>query len=132
MEKEDHQDFRRAVPLFHKAGIRVFGYIQTSNCVYHGSHRDKDWYARDPKGRKIHYYTGRYMTCWEHPEWRAHLHRMAGEVVAAGADGVFFDNPWHGFPSLWVGESGWVRRGAAAPAAGMLFAGRRGWKYRRS
>lgn len=105
VEQEDWEDFRRAVPAYHAEGVRVFGYIQTSNCVYAGSYRDKDWYALDRSGRPFYYYTGRYMVCWLHPEWRAHLRAMVQEVVEAGADGVFFDNPWHGSQPFYVGRT---------------------------
>jgi len=111
IEGEDWIDFKRAVEIYQTAGMRAFGYIQTSNCVYDGSYLEKDWYARDARGRLIFYYTGRYMTCWLHPLWRAHLREMVRGVIEAGADGVFFDNPWHGgqplnFLGTWIGGAG--------------------------
>lgn len=111
VEQEDWQAFREAVPIYHAAGLRVFGYIQTSNCVYDGSYLERDWYALDPHGRPFYYYTGRYMTCWLHPEWRQHLRDMVQEVIESDADGVFFDNPWHASqPFLlcgaWLGSAG--------------------------
>ena len=110
-EADQWASFRQAVDVFHEAGIRVFGYVQLSNCVYLGSHAQKDWYARDQWGRFVHYYTGRYMTCWLHPDWRAQLHQRVREIVAAGADGVFLDNPWMGLHALsllgtWVTGAG--------------------------
>jgi len=111
VEVEDWAAFRRAVDVYHTAGVRVFGYIQTSNCVYDGSYRDRDWYALDPRGRPFYYYTGRYMTCWSHPEWLDHLRDMVRGVLDAGADGVFFDNPWLGaqpfhLSGAWLGPVG--------------------------
>ncbi len=111
VEQEDHASFGEAVKAYQSAGISVFGYIQTSNCVFDGSYRLKDWYARDERGRLIYYYTGRYMTCWLHPEWQAHLRDMVRGVVASGAEGVFFDNPWHAnqplhFGGTWMGAAG--------------------------
>lgn len=111
IEKVGHEDFRRAVAVYHDAGLRTFGYIQTSNCVYDGSYRGKDWYALDSKSRPFYYYTGRYMTCWRHPEWLEHMREMVRGVVGAGSDGVFFDNPWHGaqpihFGGAWMGSAG--------------------------
>ena len=107
----DWADFARAVQVYHVADVRIFGYVQTSNCVFAGSHRDKDWYARDPRGRRIYYYTGRYMTCWQHPAWRERLRKMIRGILQAGADGVFFDNPWYGAQPLhlggtWIGPAG--------------------------
>ncbi|MBN1178412.1 MAG: hypothetical protein JXD18_04320 [Anaerolineae bacterium] len=103
VEQEDWEDFRSAVQIYQAAGARAFGYVQMSNCVFDGSFRQKDWYALDPQGERIYYYTGRYMTCWRHPEWLEHLREMVQGIVAAGADGVFFDNPWHGSQPLHVG-----------------------------
>ncbi|OQA21757.1 MAG: hypothetical protein BWY63_01139 [Chloroflexi bacterium ADurb.Bin360] len=111
IEAQDWESFRQATPVYQSAGARVFGYIQTSNCVYSGSYLKRDWYARDPRGRRYPYYTGRTMTCWQHPEWREHLRTMVEGVVGAGADGVFFDNPWYGMAPLhsagtWLGGAG--------------------------
>ena len=111
IEREDWLDFYNAVQVYQAAGLRVFGYIQASNCVYTGSYREKDWYALDPRRRKFYYYTGRYMTCWSHPGWLEHLRQMVLGVIESGADGVFFDNPWHAcqpihFAGAWVGFAG--------------------------
>lgn len=96
IEQEDWDSFRQAVQVYHAKNIKVFGYIQTSNCVYKGSYKHKDWYAIDPFGKKIPYYTGRYFTCLNHPDWLAEVRDRVRIVVEAGADGVFFDNPWVG------------------------------------
>lgn len=111
IEQQDWDDFIKAVPIYHQHGVKVFGYIQASNCVYSGTYTHKDWYALTPKGNYTHYYTGRYMTCWLHPEWLAHLRDMISGVIQAGADGVFFDNPWLGiqplhFGGAWTGPAG--------------------------
>jgi hypothetical protein len=103
VEEGDWRSFGQAVQAYHAAGARVFAYIQTSNCVHSGSFVDKDWYALDPRGRKVHYYTGRYMTCWESPEWLAHLRARILDALARGADGIFFDNPWHGAQPVFLG-----------------------------
>ena len=50
---EQRAGFRQAVQDIHAAGIRVFGYVQLSNCVYAGSHRERDWYALDPQGQHL-------------------------------------------------------------------------------
>ncbi len=109
--QEDWKSFAEAVNVYHDQGARVFGYVQTSNCVFDGSYRTKDWYALDPKGRKFYYYTGRYMTCWLHPGWVEHLKEMTRGVIQDGADGVFYDNPWCGAQPLhlngaWLGPAG--------------------------
>lgn len=111
IECHDWDDFIQAVPVYHQHGVKVFGYIQASNCVYTGTYTRKDWYALTPKGKYTHYYTGRYMTCWMHPDWLVHLRDMVSGVIRAGADGVFFDNPWLGiqplhFGGAWTGPAG--------------------------
>jgi hypothetical protein len=108
---EDWIEFQQALRVYQAAGMGVFGYIQASNCVYTGSYVDKDWYAKDPKGRTFPYYTGRLMTCWSSPEWLEHLREMVRGVVEAGSEGVFFDNLWHGLQPFhmagaWLGGAG--------------------------
>lgn len=111
IEKEDWKAFKDAVPVYHAANLRVFGYVQLSNYANTGSYKTKEWYAVDPKGRPFYYYTGRYMACWQNPEWRDHLKQMVWGVVSSGADGVFLDNPWYGtqpreFGGTWLGGAG--------------------------
>lgn len=96
VEQADWESFRQAVGYYHAHNIKVFGYIQTSNCVYKGSYKHKRWYALDPDGKKIPYYTGRYFACLNHPDWQAEVREKIRIVIDAKADGVFFDNPWVG------------------------------------
>ncbi len=110
VESEDWEDFRKAVKIYHAEGIKVFGYVQTSNCAFQGSFTEKDWYAQDPKGQPIYYYTGRYMTCWLHSEWLDYLRQMSKGVVESDADGVFYDNPWFGAVPLHF-EGAWSEPG---------------------
>lgn len=111
VEAEDWEDFRIAASAYHQAGTPVFAYIQTSNCVFQGSFTHKDWYALDPRGRKIYYYSGRYMVDWTHPEWIGHLKELIQGALNRGADGIFFDNMWYGegpnnLLGAWVGGAG--------------------------
>lgn len=111
IEAEDWEDFHKAADAFHAAGSPVFAYIQTSNCVFDGSFQEKEWYARNPKGRKIYYYSGRYMVDWTHPEWIQHLKDLIKGAIERGADGIFFDNMWYGeepngLMGAWVGGAG--------------------------
>ncbi|MEN4040977.1 MAG: hypothetical protein ROW39_01435, partial [Anaerolineaceae bacterium] len=110
-EVEDWEAFSSAARAYHAAGAQVFAYIQTSNCVYDGSFKLQDWYALDSRGRRINYYTGRYMICWQHPAWIAHLERMIAGAIQRGADGIFFDNPWYAAQPIalfgrWHGSAG--------------------------
>ena len=111
IEIEDWEDFRKAAEIYHAGGSPVFAYIQTSNCVFDGSFIEKDWYARNPKGQKIYYYSGRYMVDWTHPEWIQHLQDLIKGAVERGADGLFFDNLWYGeepnsLMGAWLGGAG--------------------------
>jgi hypothetical protein len=113
VEAEDWQDFARAASAYHAAGTEVFAYIQTSNCVYAGTFRDEDWYARDPRGSRITYFTysGRYMACLAHPAWKQHLQDLVRGAIERGADGIFFDNLFQGDQPLsllgtWLGAAG--------------------------
>jgi hypothetical protein len=79
--------------------------------VYSGSFVEKDWYALSSKGKKIYYYSGRYMTDWTHPEWIQHLKDLARGALERGADGIFFDNMWYGeepngLMGAWLGGAG--------------------------
>jgi len=121
-DRAQRESFAQAVEVFHRAGIRVFGYVQLSNCVYAGSHRERAWYARDTRGRKIFYYTGRYMTCWHHPTWREHLRQRVRGVVEAGADGVFLDNPWMGLHILTIADTWVTGAGCACPRCRAAYA----------
>jgi hypothetical protein len=111
IEKEDWEDFRKTTELYHQRREKVFAYIQTSNCVFDGSYKEKDWYARDPKGKKIFYYSGRFMACLTHPDWVQHLKDVIQGAIERGADGIFFDNMWHGAMPIpmfgtWLGAAG--------------------------
>jgi len=113
IEQEDWASFAQAARAYHEQGSPVFAYIQTSNCVYAGSFRDQDWYALDPRGRRITYFTygGRFMACFDHPAWRQHLQDLIRGAIERGADGIFFDNLFQGgqplsFLGAWLGYTG--------------------------
>ncbi|MBG0788593.1 MAG: hypothetical protein H0S79_26185 [Anaerolineaceae bacterium] len=111
VEEEDWEDFRKGAETYHHLGSPVFAYIQSSNCVYDGSFVEKDWYAKDTQGRKVYYYSGRYMVDWTHPEWIRHLKDLAQGALERGADGIFFDNLWYGeepngLMGAWMGSAG--------------------------
>ncbi|PKO06730.1 MAG: hypothetical protein CVU41_05175 [Chloroflexi bacterium HGW-Chloroflexi-3] len=111
IEKEDWQSFEGATCEYHKLGAKVFAYIQSSNCVYSGSFKEKDWYAITPKGKKVYYYTGRYMTCFQNITWINYLKERIQDAINRGADGIFFDNLWYGLQPnalfrTWLGAAG--------------------------
>lgn len=104
VEERDWESFYSALNHYHKLGIKVFGYIQSSNCVYTGSYVDKDWYAIDYYGQKIPYYSGRYFTSLTHAGWVAEVRERVRQLTDAGTDGIFFDNPWQGGIALDLAE----------------------------
>ncbi|MBN2503021.1 MAG: hypothetical protein JXB38_19735 [Anaerolineales bacterium] len=111
VEQEDWESFAGAAEVYHASGDKVFAYIQTSNCAYQGSYKEKDWYALNERGQRIFYYSGRYMTCLMNAAWRAHLREMVAGAIERGADGIFFDNMWHGAQPIsllntWLGGVG--------------------------
>lgn len=113
IEEEDWKSFTLAAKVYKKQKAIVFAYLQTSNCVYQGSFRAKNWYALNSRGEKIHYgvYPQRYMTCWQNAEWREHIESMVLGAITNGADGIFFDNPWYAaqpYPlgGSWLGSVG--------------------------
>ncbi|MEE4195273.1 MAG: hypothetical protein V2J07_08760 [Anaerolineae bacterium] len=111
IEWEDWEDFKKACAIYHELGVKVFAYIQTSNCVFQGSFQSKDWYALDANGRKVYYYTQRYMANLLHPEWQAHIRELITRAIDDGADGIFFDNLWDGAMPIslmgtWLGNAG--------------------------
>ncbi|NDJ84436.1 MAG: hypothetical protein GYB66_00985 [Chloroflexi bacterium] len=96
LEDSHRESFRAAVHHFHQVGVKVIGTIQTSNCIAQGSYAEKDWYAQDTYGHKIYCFTGRSYTSLFHPDWLAEIRERIRELIATGADGIFFDNPWIG------------------------------------
>jgi hypothetical protein len=121
VEEEDWRSFEAAAAVYHAAGAFVFAYIQTSNCVFAGSFKTKDWYAQDPRGRRVPYYTGRSMTCWEAPEWQAQLKERVLDALQRGADGIFFDNPWHGAQPMYLGGAWLGPAGCYCPRCRALY-----------
>lgn len=111
IEKQDWESFRLAADTFHDYGTKVFAYIQSSNCVFEGSNATRQWYARDPKGKKFYYYTNRFMTCLRNKEWQEFLQERIKGAIESKADGIFFDNLWNGtqpsgLAGTWLGSAG--------------------------
>jgi hypothetical protein len=111
IEQQYWREFERAVATYRATGISVFGYVQASNCVSTGSYTRADWYARDRRGRRVPYYHGRFMTCWNHTGWLDQVKGHALRALDAGAAGVFFDN-------VWMGATPWTLGRAVAGFAG--------------
>ena len=111
VELEDWLSFENATKAYHQKNVNVFAYIQTSNCVYDKSFISKDWYAQDPNGRKVYYYSGRYMICFQNRDWINYLRERISDAINRGADGIFFDNLWYGLQpnslfNTWLGGAG--------------------------
>ena len=111
IEQEDWNSFEQATTEYHRLDTKVFAYIQTSNCVFDGSFVGKDWYALTPKGKKVYYNSGRYMTCFQNEEWLNYLQTRIEDAIHREADGIFFDNLWYGLQpnslfNTWLGGAG--------------------------
>lgn len=111
IEKQDWNSFRSATETYHSFGTKVFAYIQSSNCVFDGSNTSRNWYAKDPKGRKFYYYTNRFMTCIQNSEWKKYIKERIKGAIEDYADGIFFDNLWNGtqpsgLAGSWLGSAG--------------------------
>lgn len=115
IESEDWEEFGRAARTAHDRGLRVFAYVQGSNAFATGSYRDRDWYALTPEGRRIPYYSGRFMTCLHSTEWLAEVRERIDRLIDAGADGIYFDN-------LWMGATPWILGTAYGGFAGCFCA----------
>lgn len=95
-EQEDWDSFEAATKEYHAQKAKVFAYIQSSNCVFSGSFAQKNWYALTSQGKKVYYYSGRYMTCFQNQDWINYLKERIADAINRGADGIFFDNLWYG------------------------------------
>lgn len=104
VEEQDWASFQSTLHHFHNAGIKVIGYIQTSNCVLQGSYEHKDWYAEDADGRKIPFYGKRFFTSLAHAGWLGEVRDRVRKLVDTGADGIYFDNPWQGGIGIDIAE----------------------------
>jgi hypothetical protein len=96
VEDSHWASFESALNHYHQVGIKVFGYIQASNCAFEGSYVEKDWYAEDAWGHKIPIYSNRYFTSLAHAGWLSEVRERVRKLTETGVDGIFFDNPWQG------------------------------------
>jgi hypothetical protein len=87
----------------HERGLRVTAYVSLTNAFPDAWRRRGEpidqWLQRDAQGRGIPYgavsYVSeptRYLVCLRQPAWRAYLHRQVYSAVAAGVDGILYDN----------------------------------------
>lgn len=88
----------------HSQGVRVTAYMSMANVFpeawrRRGRPEIDEWLQRDAQGRPIPYgaaeYVGepsRYLACLKHPGWREYLHCQVRSSIAAGVDGIIYDN----------------------------------------
>lgn len=95
VEAEDRRFIIDRLDNFKRLGIRVHAYIQGPNLV-HADFPDKDWWARDERGRYITYYRGRRMTSIHHQEFVDYIVNKIEDTYTLGFDGIFMDNIQHG------------------------------------
>lgn len=88
----------------HSQGVGVTAYMSMAN-VFPDAWRRRgrpeidEWLQRDAQGRPIPYgaaeYVGepsRYLACLNHPGWRDYLLGQVRSSIAAGVDGIIYDN----------------------------------------
>jgi hypothetical protein len=88
----------------HRLGVRVTAYLSMAN-VFPDAWRRRgrpaidEWLQRDAQGRPIPYgaadYAGapsRFLACLRHPGWREYLLAQVRSSLAAGVDGIIYDN----------------------------------------
>ncbi|MBI4559566.1 MAG: hypothetical protein HY706_18420 [Candidatus Hydrogenedentes bacterium] len=101
-----HQErLKTFITACHRRGIHVTAYMSISNMFPHSMLVDesasKDWRAQAKDGSPVPYgaadYSGfkqvtRWLACLLHPDWRAYQKRRVERAIAAGADGIMWDN----------------------------------------
>lgn len=101
-EKEDYEFVRSKLENFKKAGIATHAYVQGLNLVT--SEHNKDFWARDRRGRLLPYHRGRKITCPNNPAFRSYLIKKVSLALNENFDGVFVDNFHYGQIPLRFGN----------------------------
>jgi len=104
-ERPHHEQLRAFIAACHRRGIHVTAYMSIANIfpddMFRREPRSTNWLALNAEGKPIPYgaadYSGftkvtRYLACLRHPEWREYLKRRVERVIAAGGEGVMWDN----------------------------------------
>lgn len=94
-EVEDRRFLIDRVENFKRLNIRLHAYIQGPNLVY-DEFPDKNWWARDERGRLIPYYKGRRMCSIHSDEYLDYVVRKIQDTHNLGFDGIYVDNIQHG------------------------------------
>ena len=100
LEQEEVQwrKLKQYIPLVQKSGVRVTGYMSIGNVfwdeMFKHVPRSKDWVLHDKKGGIQLYGTAptRYMADIADPEWQDYLKKRIDARLAAGLDGLVYDN----------------------------------------
>lgn len=96
VDEADRLGFGRVVRLYHEAGLRVIAGVMASSYVPQASYSARDWFARDPYGRRLPAHVRRLYACWNHPDWLETVRTHIRQALDAGADGVWLMAPWAG------------------------------------
>ena len=95
---------RRRIAEFHQRGMGILVYCSLTNCFWQEMFQTvpeaAGWRQVGPDGEPcpyegIHYgdrEVTRYLMCCNHPDWRAYQKRRIEAALAAGVDGIFWDN----------------------------------------
>jgi len=107
-ERDEIEDLKRRIPVFHKYGIRVRAYIQFGSLMYETFLKEvpeaAGWCKRDPQGHIITYRWGklywRWRPCYNKPRFVTYLKRCIDRAIEIGVDAIGFDNVKQG----WGGD----------------------------
>lgn len=104
-ERPHQERLRQFIAACRRRGIHVTAYMSIANMfpddMFAREPRSTNWIALSKAGKPIPYgaadysgFTGitRYLACLRHPEWRAYLKQRVERVIAAGGEGVMWDN----------------------------------------
>ena len=104
-ERPHQEQLKQFIAACHRHGIHVTAYLSIANMfpddMFVREPRSTNWIALSQDGKPIPYgaanYSGftsvtRYLACLLHPEWREYLKQRVEGVIAAGGEGVMWDN----------------------------------------
>jgi hypothetical protein len=97
-EKIQWEKLKPFIAACHSAGIHVTGYMSISNMFWKEMFRDEprsvNWVLKDEKGNPLPHLGSpyRYSADINNPEWQDYLKRRIDSALAAGVDGLMYDN----------------------------------------
>jgi hypothetical protein len=104
-ERPHQERLKQFIAACHRRGIHATAYMSIANIfpddMFTREPRSREWLAQGKDGKPIPYGAAdyskfttitRYLACLEHPEWRAYLKERVRRAIAAGCEGIMWDN----------------------------------------